>query len=187
MKRQRAVPAKRELDPLDIPSLLPNLLILEWPGEGDGVAGPVVRLAGTRFKRPCGNKLDGMPVFSLFDDNSRPDLSAGFSTLKTDGKALALWQPVENGRGIRSVLESVYLPLEDDVGSIRFAVAGAHTVSGGEDFKRAIVVQEPAGERPASIALFDPLDDEARWPDSVVDENRLAADRLISGTAIPAA
>ena len=61
---ERAMPARRDLDPVDIPTLLPHLVLAE---AGDDV-GFRYRLAGTAVTRAAGAELTGRPVASVGTD-----------------------------------------------------------------------------------------------------------------------
>ncbi len=124
----RRCPARADLDPVDIPRLLPHILLVDTQPGADAFR---VRLAGTEVVRWCGCEITGrelqdLPnseIMEIFEEyrqtalNQEPRLSQG---------------PLKNAFGTHKNVQRLLLPLSTDG-------ATADMIIGGVIFDRSLI------------------------------------------------
>jgi hypothetical protein len=80
-----ATPDRKAIDPVAIPRLLPDVLLIERPRS----RGTRVRLAGTRLCELFGRELRGTDLLSLWDEDSREETLALVDAV-LDGRDIAV-------------------------------------------------------------------------------------------------
>jgi hypothetical protein len=70
IRGERAMPARRDLDPLDIPKLLANVFLVDVLADGDFR----YRLVGDHIVERAGANFTGLKVSEVADEGSQPEL-----------------------------------------------------------------------------------------------------------------
>lgn len=112
----RCCPARRDLDPLDIPGLLPGIIMLEVTSTDP--LDLVYRVVGTREVSYRGNDPTGQPVSSAYHGESKEQVLYVYRTVMERMEPAFLREPVFSLKKIYVNEENLYLPLSDDGKSV---------------------------------------------------------------------
>lgn len=107
LRRARTAPARAEIDPVAMPHLLPDVMILERTDQ----EGLQFRLAGTRLCTVFGRELKGVVLGSLFDPESAIELQLYAGTVTGEAAAVVLGLACTTDHGRRETAEMLLLPL----------------------------------------------------------------------------
>ncbi len=124
---ERALPRRRDIDPLDLPKLLPHLQLVETAGGRFRY-----RLVGTRIVRAFGRDHTGAYLDELYPDD-RGRLAADVFRLVCDKR-----QPIFarsryfTTRDVDIIANRLYLPLSEDEASVSL-ILGALTFKYGSE------------------------------------------------------
>lgn len=125
LRGARRVPERRDIDPMQIASLLPDIALLDL----DDLSGLQVRLAGTRVCDLFGMELRGMSFVDLWDDASGEDLATLAQTV-VEESAVAVMAVRGHGRGARFMhFEGIMMPLAGSDAAAGHVLLGLHTPS----------------------------------------------------------
>lgn len=135
----RSMPSRSDIDPVEIPRLLPVALI------ADGRTRPArIRLIGTEATLHCGAEMRGQPVDAFDFGRFTPTWTEAFALVARSGIPVAASGSYFDG--VRShVIEIVLMPLSDESG-------GAGLIFGGLHIKAVLPDSQPAS-RPVIYAL----------------------------------
>jgi hypothetical protein len=159
LRGARPAPRRNEIDPIAMPRLLPEIVLLEQ----DERAEIVVRLAGTRLCEMFARELRGTNAADLWTPASRGEVDRMLRDVMAEaGAAVIAAAGRRDGRDALA-LEMVALPLTDGQGHRRFLI-GALSITGARPL--------------AALERIDRL--EARgarlaWPSGLHDRGAFAA------------
>ncbi|MDE2228513.1 MAG: PAS domain-containing protein [Alphaproteobacteria bacterium] len=131
----RPMPRRRDIDPTEIPQLLPHLLITELV---DGGARLRYRLAGTAVVAAYGGELTGKNCDEVCPPERRASILANYRLICERRRPLLLRHRYLSSRGAPLVCHRLVMPLSDDgdavtqfVAALRFEFTGkAHEWTG---------------------------------------------------------
>lgn len=116
-RRQRAVPLRRDIEPADMQTTLPNVFILECPG----VTPPAFRLAGTAICSMFGRELRNLPFGSIWLPDRAGSALAQVESARQGGLPLVIEATGESEAGRMLEIELLLLPLASgNTGTDRF-------------------------------------------------------------------
>ncbi len=118
------VPTRASFDPIAIPRLLPDILLLERLGDGNYQ----VRLQGTAFRERGLTDRTGEILNREDADVGRSALYQAVDKVLDTPCGLRLICVEQNLKGKRSLVEIVSYPLTDDNGTPRFTIAVTQTL-----------------------------------------------------------
>lgn len=128
LSKDGGMPRWADFDPLHIPRLLPNILVLETEPD-DGF---LIRLAGTECVDFYGRELRGQSLDSLVTEESRQELREHMRrVLEGPSAAVTLMQsPIEGmaGTGLSYTLEAAALPMAGEDGGIHRILAALFVI-----------------------------------------------------------
>lgn len=117
----RAMPARADIDPVDIPRLLPNLLLLEVePGSGR----LKVRVAGTAVVDMYGGDYTGRYLDEIEFGDRRPAVLHDYLACLRSRQPYISEHSFWTRRGVTVRMERVILPLSEDGETVSHLLAG---------------------------------------------------------------
>lgn len=117
----RRMPARADIDPLDIPRLLPNLLLLDVKAETGRLK---VRVAGTHVVEMYGSDYTGRYLDEIEFGDRRAAVLHDYAACRQSGQAYISEHSFWTTRGITLRMERVILPLSDDGETVSQLLAG---------------------------------------------------------------
>lgn len=124
LRGARPAPRREEIDPVAIPSSLPEIFILELREAGR----MVVRLAGTRLCELYGRELRGSTMADLWTAQSRREVDQVLRTVMSEAAVAVIAAAGQREGRDADLFEIVIAPLADETGICRHAI-GALTPS----------------------------------------------------------
>lgn len=123
----RRMPARADIEPLEIPGLLPTLLLIDIvPPEGGGQPRFRVRLAGTEIVDWYGEDYTGRHLDEIDFGDQRPQILADFGDCAATGAPHRGERQFWSARGIQLKMERLILPLGADGETADMLLAGLH-------------------------------------------------------------
>ena len=126
----RRMPGRGDIEPLEMPELLPSLLLIDIvPAEsGAGDARPRfrVRLAGTEIVEWYGDDYTGRHLDEIDFGDQRPKVLADFGECAATGAPHRAERQFWSSRGIHIQMERLILPLGADGETADMLLAGLH-------------------------------------------------------------
>jgi hypothetical protein len=124
----RRMPARADIEPLEIPELLPTLLLIDIVMPESGAAGPRfrVRLAGTEIVERYGEDYTGRYLDEIDFGDQQPQILADFSECAATGAPHRGQRQFWSARGIQLQMERLILPLGADGETADMLLAGLH-------------------------------------------------------------
>lgn len=116
----RPMPARRDLDPVDIPKLLPNILLLDVEADTDRIR---MRLAGTRITDLYGRDYTGQYLDEIYFGRNRERVMEAYESVVRSGKEHHCWMGFTNQDGLEFDMERLILPLSSDGSRIDMLIA----------------------------------------------------------------
>ena len=116
------LPAKSALQPMRIPHLLPNIMLLESYGT-DAI---FVRLCGTKIAERFGRDLTGMNLNSIFPPNSRPILDLLVTEALGTPCGLLVRNNLTLPTGQIRQTEFIHLPLSNTDGDVCYTLSSLY-------------------------------------------------------------
>lgn len=110
-RRNRAMPARRDIDPLDVPRLLPNLQLVEVLEGGRRFR---YRLVGTALVNAFGSEYTGKYLDELFSDERRQVAHHVFRTVCETRRPMFLRNSYGTRKNVQMVANRLYMPLSQD-------------------------------------------------------------------------
>jgi len=107
----RAMPRRRDIDPTEIPRLLPNLQITELI---DGGARIRYRLAGTAIVDAYGANLTGKYFDEVFSGRRLDYVKANYRGVCSEKRPLLVCNPYVSTRNIELICARLVMPLSED-------------------------------------------------------------------------
>jgi len=120
-KGGRRAPARADLDPIDIPALMPHLMLVDVEAESRRLR---FRLMGTAITNGLGRDLTGRYLDELPLNKTQRAMYAEYRRVIESGEpACSTWEYTrENGRHVR--FERLVLPLSSDGATIDMLLGG---------------------------------------------------------------
>jgi hypothetical protein len=118
------LPAKSSLDPMRIPHLLPNIMLLESYGT-DAV---FVRLCGTKIAERFGRDLTGINLGSIFPPHLRPMLDSLVTEAMGRPCGLLVHNNLPMPSGQIRQTEFIHLPLSNADGDVCFTLSSVYVL-----------------------------------------------------------
>ena len=112
-RRTRRMPSRADIDPTEIPRLLPNLLISEFVG-GSGSGRWRYRLAGTAVTAAFGCNPTGRYIDELIKGDYRAFIEQIHGRVRTERRALFCASEYAGARDLRMSAKRLLLPLTTD-------------------------------------------------------------------------
>lgn len=107
----RPMPARADIDPIDIPRLLPFILLLQV----DGVTRRVkIRLMGTRVRDLYGEEYTGRYLDEIYFGRNREQVLASYDEALESRAPHHCWMQFTNRDGLEFDMERLILPLSTD-------------------------------------------------------------------------
>jgi len=103
------LPRRRDIDPAEIPDVLPHLLLID---AGDG--GYRCRLCGTALAESYGRELTGKTFAEAFTPEGAARATAHCDLIRALRKPVVVHNEYANARGNKLVANRLLLPLADD-------------------------------------------------------------------------
>jgi len=117
-RASRLMPSRRQLDPIEIPRLLPIVLLADA-----ATTGARIRLMGTDATAACGQEPRGRLVDELDLGEFTPFWSQAFAVVIKSGAPVSAGSLFHRGTQLHRI-ESVLLPLSDDGLSVSHVFGG---------------------------------------------------------------
>ena len=107
----RAMPRRRDIDPTEIPKLLPNLQIVELVNGGERLR---FRLVGTAIVRAYGAEPTGKYFDEMFSGERLRFIQSNYRRIHREKRPLLVYGKYETTMGISLLAHRLILPLSDD-------------------------------------------------------------------------
>jgi hypothetical protein len=147
----RALPRRRDIEPTEIPRLLPHLQLIEVHEGGPRFR---YRLAGTALIAAYGREYTGKYLDELFAGDRLAYANQVYSTVCTGHRAVFLRNRYGTTRDVHMVANRLYMPLSDDGRSVNL-ILGALTFAWGPGITAGLMMD--ARRDPATA--IETLDD----------------------------
>lgn len=123
---RRIAPARADIDPVDIPDILPNLFIyrLEWAD--DGTPHYLMRLFGTALVEAFGRDLTGMEFDDIFGGPEYEVMRLEYDTVARTAAPLCVRHDANWIERDHVVYERMLLPLSDDEKTVDRLIGAAY-------------------------------------------------------------
>lgn len=121
LRAGRAMPARADIDPVDIPRLLPNLLLLDVEPDTGRLK---VRVAGTSVVEMYGSDYTGCYLDEIEFGDRRAAVLYDYATCLQTRQLYVSEHSFWTGRDITYRVERVILPLSDDGETVTHLIAG---------------------------------------------------------------
>ncbi len=121
------MPRRRDVDPIDVPRILPHLQLIEVIGGGARFR---YRLAGTALVAAFGKEYTGKHLDELFTGERLAYASHVLSTVCAKKRPMFLRNRYSSAKDLEMVANRLYLPLSDDGCSVNIII-GALTFEWG--------------------------------------------------------
>ena len=122
----RSMPSRRDIDPVDVPTLLPNLQLIEIVGG----ARFRYRLIGTALVQAFGRDYTGRYLDDLVQGPRAPVVTEVYNTVLTARKPVFLRSRYHTARDVDLIANRLYLPLSGDDSEVNM-ILGALTFDFG--------------------------------------------------------
>jgi len=116
----RRMPARRDIDPIDMPDLLPGLILVDVT-DGERMR---VRLAGTRVVDHYGSDYTSQWLDQIDFGDQRENVLADYERCRRDGEPQLGERYFYNRRGVHYQMERLILPLSDDGTTVNKLLSG---------------------------------------------------------------
>ena len=124
------MPARADIEPLEIPALLPSLLLVDIVRQPDAPANVLprfrVRLAGTEIVDWYGDDYTGRYLDEIDFGDQRPRILADFGECAATGAPHRGERQFWSSRGVHIQMERLILPLGEDGETASMLLAGLH-------------------------------------------------------------
>jgi hypothetical protein len=127
--RAGRLPLRRDIDPTEIPQLLPHLLITEFAADGQRLR---YRLAGTAVVAAYGGELTGKYCDEVCPPERRASITAHYQLIRERRQPLLLRHRYLSPKRVPLVCHRLVMPLVDDHDAIRQFVAALRFEYQGE-------------------------------------------------------
>jgi len=111
-------PAREAFDPMEVPRLLPNIMLLERSDD----SGPRVRLMGTALAERHQHDLTGQPLLPALHETLRRSAAATYEQVLSLPCVDVLLRRILRVSGATPVVEVLHLPWQDRGGTVRFVM-----------------------------------------------------------------
>ena len=109
-RRGRAMPARADIDPIEIPSLLPNVFLVEVPA-----VGPMTyRVFGSALVALFGRELTGRPLGEGAKDEQLPEILDRYGRIVAERRPYYHRARLNERRNDFTQVERIILPLSTD-------------------------------------------------------------------------
>jgi len=142
------MPRRRDIDPVDIPSLLPHLMLVERTAEGRFR----YRLAGTAVVQAYGRELTGHFIDEVIPEPRRAIAQRHYTTVFTAARPIFVRNRYTAPNATDFVVSRVMLPLATEAGN------GVHLVVIGQTFEYSSAFAQRLGGNPTIDAAFDQIE-----------------------------
>jgi hypothetical protein len=126
----RAMPRRRDIDPVEIPRLLPHLLLIERAQDGRYR----YRLAGTAVVDAYGRELTGRLVDEVIPAPRRAIAERHYSTVFTTSRPIFVRNKYAPRNATEFVVSRIVLPLSTDDGASVYQLLMGQTFEYGSDY-----------------------------------------------------
>jgi hypothetical protein len=150
----RSMPRRRDIDPADIPSLLPHILITEMLEEGTRYR---YRLAGSAVTEAFGRSLTGRYVDEIMTGQYREFITRLYRSLYLDRRCIFCESRYTNGVRTGVSTKRLFMPLSNDGRVVdQVLIVQTFQYAGGD---HDIVIVDNMDEfANANVELVDPQD-----------------------------
>jgi hypothetical protein len=107
----RRMPCRRDIDPTEIPTLLPHIMIVEMQEEGTRYR---FRLAGSAITAAFGRPITGGYVHDLAQGRYRSFIEGLYRDIYLNRRCILSESPYDNVRGSAATAKRLMMPLSDD-------------------------------------------------------------------------
>ena len=116
------LPGRQHLDPLDIPGLLPNLLLIDVLSSDNFR----YRLVGTALSRRVGRDTTGLSIVEAYPDDDWEEIHPDYLYVLDKQKPCLRWTAVTDSRGKSQAYQRLLLPLAGDGRNVDMILAAAY-------------------------------------------------------------
>ena len=116
------LPGRQHLDPLDIPDLLPNLLLIDVLSPDDYR----YRLVGTALARRVGRDTTGLSIIDAYPDDSWEEIHPDYLYVLDERRPCLRWTAVKDMKGKSQAYQRLLLPLASDGKHVDMILAAAY-------------------------------------------------------------
>ena len=147
----RAMPRRRDIDPTEIPRLLPHLQLIEVH---DGGARFRYRLVGTALVAAYGQEYTGRYLDELFTGERLAYATEVYGAVCTGHRAVFLRNRYGTTRDLQMVANRLYMPLSDDGRSVNL-ILGALTFEWGRGVTAGMMMGARLDPATTAIEIVD--------------------------------
>jgi hypothetical protein len=144
----RPLPCRRDLDPVDIPSLLPHLMLVERTAEGRFR----YRLAGTAVIQAYGRELTGRLIDEVIPEPRRVIAQRHYTTVFTAARPIFVRNRYTAPNATDFVVSRIMLPLATEAGDV------VHLVLIGQTFEYSSAFVQRLGGNLTIDTAFDRIE-----------------------------
>lgn len=145
-KEARDIPARRNIDPQDIPHLLRGICILEINYDGEDIERVKFRLAGTQLYEMAGKELTGSYVDEVVPPDIYPEIATQFQWIVENRQPCFRRFQWRHGPLPKITYERVMAPIASDNDDCIQQLIGMHVISSNRNIlKSPIATQIPVG------------------------------------------
>lgn len=117
----RALPARRDLDPVEIPSILPNVILLDVVSETQRMR---ARVVGTKVVGWYGSDYTGKYLDEIDFGDQRDQVLSDYRACLSSAKPQLEFRQFRTDSDILIRMERVILPLSDDGETVNMLLSG---------------------------------------------------------------
>jgi hypothetical protein len=153
----RAMPRRRDVDPTEIPLLLPHLQLIEAAEGGTRFR---YRLTGTALVAAFGKEYTGKYLDELFAGEELAYATRVYATVRTERRPVFLRNRYSTTRDVAMAANRLYMPLSDDGVSVNM-ILGALTFEWGRGASAGSLAGALLDPATAAIEILDEREPEA--------------------------
>jgi len=116
------LPGRQHLDPLDIPQLLPNLLLIDVLSPDDFR----YRLVGTALAARVGRDTTGLSIIEAYPDDDWEEIHPDYLYVLGQRRPCLRWTAVTDNKGKSQAYQRLLLPLAGDGERVDMILAAAY-------------------------------------------------------------
>lgn len=125
MRGDRRIPPRSAFDPVQVPRLLPNLILLDVEPETRRL---IVRVLGTRVASIYGRDYTGQYLDEIYFGPNNTSVLDDYGTCAQDGIPVLRERNFRNVRDVVYRMERLILPFSDDGQVVNKLISGLHFI-----------------------------------------------------------
>lgn len=125
MRGDSRIPPRSAFDPIQVPRLLPNLILLDVEPDSGRL---IVRVLGTRVATVYGRDYTGQYLDEIYFGSNAASVLEDYGTCARDGIPVLGERNFRNVRDVVYRMERLILPLSDDGKEVNKLISGLHFI-----------------------------------------------------------